>query len=384
MNKAQEIRNRFLAGCEKQFKKTYEFLKGKRVWIYGSGMYGRFLAKALVHYGCVEQEDIQAFINDFESGFEVDGIPVAKLDNCTLPPVSGGHDGYCVVLGMENNGAVVERLKTKGISHFADTKTGLLSVEVPLMFQFGRYNGLGFVTEARIERFLSLNLPEEEMASFYEDEESLTVLKNRLELRKTGRCELLTSCPITQPEYFKTGLLAIGQNEVYVDCGAFTGDTVVDFVAFTGGHYKKIHAFEPDPSSFENLRKNSVNLPNVELHNVATGNQDGQIFFETGQGVSSTIVSAGETRVRVVRLDDYLEDVPTFVKMDIEGAELESLYGMTRILREYRPKLAISAYHKVEDLYTIPKYIRKIVPEYRLKLRQHSPGLFDTVLYAEV
>lgn len=384
MSSVKEIQKRFREGCEKRFRDTYGMLKRKKVWIYGSGMYGRFLAKALVHYGCVMKGDIQAFINDFESTVEeVDGIPVCKLNECHFLSPSYNTE-YCVVVAMQNNREVVQRLRAMKIEFFCNSRDGLCGVDVPLMFYFGRPDLLGGSMEKRIERFYELKLPENEMAGFYSDQESLAVLKNRLESYKTGCCELLTSCPLTRPEYFNSTLLSIGKNEVYVDCGAYTGDSVLDFVTFTGRQYEKIHAFEPDPRTFAKLSATVDGLPNVETHNVATGNQNGSIMFSDGHDVGSFISKEGKIRVPVVRLDDCLQDVPTLVKMDIEGAELDALRGMSRILREHRPKLAICVYHKVEDLYEIPKYLKETVPEYRLKLRQHDAGFWETVLYAEV
>lgn len=383
MDKAKEISERFWSECANTFKETYGFLRGKQVWIYGSGIYGRFLSKALVDYGCVERTDIKAFINDFESGFEEDGFPVVKLDNC--PFLHWDASRYCVVVAIGDNTAVVERLQKNGISCFSIPKKKMLNLIVPLMVHVNYHlsDFWGFMTEERIERFFALKMPEDEMAAFYEDEESLTVLRNRLELYRTGQYNLLDACPVTMPEYFDANLFSLGEDETYIDCGAFTGDSVEDFVAFTGGRYKKIHAFEPDAVSFKELQKNTTRFPNVELHNVATGDQAGSITFAGGYGVSSAVSETGNVHVPVVRLDDYLTDIPTLVKMDIEGAELATLRGMVRILRQNRPKLAISVYHKVEDLYAIPKFIKELVPDYHLKLRQHSPGLFDTVLYAD-
>ena len=72
----------------------------------------------------------------------------------------------------------------------------------------------------------------------------------------------------------------------------------------------------------------------------------------------------------------------TFIKMDIEGAELEALKGSREIIQRYRPRLAISAYHKKEDLVELPLYIKELVPEYKLYIRHYSNAGVETVLYA--
>ena len=76
------------------------------------------------------------------------------------------------------------------------------------------------------------------------------------------------------------------------------------------------------------------------------------------------------------------EEKVTLIKMDIEGAELQSLKGAKRIIQHDKPKLAICIYHKPEDMVEIPLYIKELVPEYKLYIRHHSSNVSDTVLYA--
>ena len=70
--------------------------------------------------------------------------------------------------------------------------------------------------------------------------------------------------------------------------------------------------------------------------------------------------------------------------MDIEGSELAALKGAKRIIKQYKPKLAICVYHKCEDIFKIPLYLHELVPEYKIMIRQHRYDLYDTVLYAYV
>ena len=68
--------------------------------------------------------------------------------------------------------------------------------------------------------------------------------------------------------------------------------------------------------------------------------------------------------------------------MDVEGAELESLKGAKKIIQRDKPKLAICIYHKPEDVITLPRYIKQLVPEYKLYLRSYSNADNEMVLYA--
>ena len=377
MKGIDEIRKRFHDSCVERFMTTYSFLKGRRVYVYGSGQYGQFLAKALVDYGCVNKGDVIAFINDFENGFVVDGIPVVGLDACKFAPDS------CVVVAIRHNKPVVKRLRDAGIPFFSDSDVGLGAMILPL---YGwQSTGAIVGVSQRLEHFRELRLPESEISAFYGDDESIAVLKNRFEFYKTGRRELLEECPDGGEQYFAEGLLGIGDDEVFLDLGAYTGDTVLSFVNCVGGKYRKIVAFEPDHKTFEGLARNTSKLHDVELVEAATGGKSCEVSFSDGHGASSCISGTrdGGNVVKMVKLDDFITGPVTLVKMDIEGAELDTLHGMEGLLKEFRPKLAVCVYHKVEDLYTIPKYLKQTVPEYRFKLRQHEPGICETVLYAE-
>lgn len=375
MNDIQQIQLAFHDECLASFKKTYSFLRGKKVYVYGSGLYGTILARELVEFGCVDKGDMVAFINDFQHGFELDGLPVRSLDECDF---SGE---YCIVVAIKNRQAVLERLTNKGLKFFADGESGLGTTVLPLCDWKPGWDIWG--VEKRIERFRELNLPEKEMVGFYSDEESIAVLNNRLELYKTGKRKLLEECPIAGEQYFADDILNIGEDEIFLDLGAFVGDSVMAFVKRTQGKYRKVIAFEPDHATFELLKRNTAKMHDVELVEAATGGSNGEVQFAEGLGSGSFISnSQGSRSVKLVKLDDFLHEPVTLVKLDIEGAELDTLRGMEGLLKKYRPKVAVCVYHKVEDLYVIPKYLREIVPEYRFKLRQHEIGITETVLYA--
>ena len=384
MTASQKAKKTFLNGCIQHIRDTYSFLKGKKVYIYGSGELGTFLCKVLVAYGCVCKKDIKAFIDNVENRSNIYGIPVLSLDECDFR----GDNDYCVVVGLLEAEGALKELKRRQLNFFIDTRSGLLNVSGPMLWAFSEIPEKMSPSNmlAKIGRFHELCLPLQEMEGFYEDEQSLAVLHNRIELYQTGQFGLLDSiCPVETQEYFGPGLPEIGEHEVYVDCGAFTGDTVQAFIAAAKGKYDRIVAFEPDAENFSIMERNLAELRNVDLVKAATGNCSGEVLFSDGHEMVSAIdLENGSKKCRIIRLDDYFNDPVTFVKMDIEGAELDTLHGMTRIMQKYHPKLAICAYHKVEDLYTLPKFIKSVVPEYHLKLRQHRPCLYGTVLYAEV
>jgi FkbM family methyltransferase len=198
-------------------------------------------------------------------------------------------------------------------------------------------------------------------------------------------------------QYFASDLLTLRPGEALVDCGAFDGDTLAEMVSRCPT-FRTIDAFEPDPVNFAALERCSAALGplsgSVRLHQAATGRLRGSGRF-AGAGASGALVSAsadavqeasGELDERVVpcvTLDDVLADVPvSFIKMDVEGAEADTLRGAAGLLRRRRPALAVSAYHHPTDLWELPKLVAAMTDDYRLHLRAHRPDGFDCVLYA--
>ena len=107
------------------------------------------------------------------------------------------------------------------------------------------------------------------------------------------------------------------------------------------------------------------------------------LYFDgSGTGGSRIVGKQSDSSVEVVSLDSYIKDKVTFLKLDIEGAEMEALKGARYIIKTQKPKLAICVYHKKEDITEIPMYIKHLVPEYKLYLRHYSDDAGETVLYA--
>ena len=108
------------------------------------------------------------------------------------------------------------------------------------------------------------------------------------------------------------------------------------------------------------------------------------MHFNALNNSDSMIAETGETCIEVMPIDEAVDPSQrvTYIKMDVEGSELESLKGAKRTILKDRPKLAICIYHKPEDMLTLPLYIKSLVPEYKLYLRHHSGTESETVLYA--
>ncbi len=186
-------------------------------------------------------------------------------------------------------------------------------------------------------------------------------------------------------QYFPQDIFTLSDEEVFVDGGAYDGDTIEAFLEHTGRKYKYIYAFEPDKANWEKLLSRGYKQK-ITIFNAGLYSETKEISFDSNKGGSSKIGDEGIDTIQVVKFDDLElpEKAVSFIKMDIEGSELSALHGMKETIKKNRPKLAICIYHKFEDLWELPLYIKSLVPEYKLYIRNYTSYLDEIVLYAVV
>lgn len=183
--------------------------------------------------------------------------------------------------------------------------------------------------------------------------------------------------------YFDCPYMMVDDNEIFVDAGGFDGASTQEFIKWCGGNYKKIYAFEPDDENFLLCKKELESIKNCNVINAGLASKKGYVKFQALGSRNSAIDEFGDYQVRVEEMDECIPDERvTFIKMDIEGSEREALMGAENIIRQYKPKLAISVYHKREDIIDIPMLILQYSDTYQFALRHYTLGEFDTVLYA--
>lgn len=180
-----------------------------------------------------------------------------------------------------------------------------------------------------------------------------------------------------------------GRNEAFVDCGCFDGSTAFRFAGWCGRlGYKKIWSFEPDNNSYSLCKKTLSVLDKCNVYPYGLSDHNGTVLFWGNGKEDSRIVvddlSKNVTQIPIVTIDSFLENEDvSFIKMDIEGAEYEALRGAAKIITEQKPRLAISIYHKREDIFLIPRLLLELREDYRFYLRHYSLITNETVLYAE-
>ena len=225
------------------------------------------------------------------------------------------------------------------------------------------------------------------------DEKSKEIYAGIIKWRLTG-CK--TKYPIDMAnDYFALENFSRSDpEEVFVDCGAYAGDTIFDYCKLKKNNFKKITSFEADPVTYQTLRQTVEKLKDrysllpeqIVLHNCAVADKMGKVVFsryEPNNGEGSKITNYEEEgNCDVICLDEYLKEPYTFLKADIESFEYRMLQGARKSIQENKPMLAICIYHSSIDLYSVPLLVKEIVPDYKFAVRHHANDLSGTVLYA--
>jgi len=176
----------------------------------------------------------------------------------------------------------------------------------------------------------------------------------------------------------------VGDGEVFVQAGCYNGDTQKSYVNWFGDTYAKMVTFEPSAKQFELCKGKLASIRNVDVAQAGLSDHSGSTRFTLDNFGLSFVSQNGSEVISAVALDEYMAGQRvTFIALDIEGEELSALRGAKNIIVEQRPKLAISVYHKAEDIWEIPFLVKEYNPDYRLYLRHyHLLDMAETVLYA--
>ncbi len=223
----------------------------------------------------------------------------------------------------------------------------------------------------------------EKLYSLLADEQSRKIMESLINFKISADPQYLYDIETSREELY-TNIIRPQSGDVFIDAGAYNGDTAEEFITFCPD-FGGIYAIEPAPVNFRKLRENPKlqNKPNIKLLNFAVSSKSTTASFSEKGGRSPFICDNGKITVEVKALDEMLCEAPDIVKLDVEGFEEEALLGAFDTIKRYKPKLMVSAYHKTEDFIDIPLLIHKLNPDYKLYLRHH-PYLpaWETNVYA--
>lgn len=228
--------------------------------------------------------------------------------------------------------------------------------------------------------FLKDNLQSIEKAySLLIDEKSRKVFENIIRFQITGDLNCCFGCESPKDEAFT--ILSLGENESFLDLGAYRGDTVEEFLKYTKS-YEKIIAVEPDKRTFKKLQIYCESIKNCTALNNAVWSCNCIVGFDGNKGRGAS-AKTGSEEIQAICVDRIFEEYGnfTYLNIDIEGAESEMLCGAVNALG-HKPKLCIAAYHRSEDIFELINRINSINPDYKIYLRHHPHiSFWDTNIY---
>ena len=334
------------------------FQKGNIV-LYGAGGIGYITSCILKEKAC----NICCFVDDNKTkqGTYINGIKVKALEEL------GRDAGYIILICLPNPMDVYHRLISLGykrVQYF------------PVMMWEKNFYNISLLKENRDKI--------DAVYGLLADSLSKSVFGDILRHRFTMDFSIFDNI-ISQKQYFPSDIFALNDRECFVDGGVYNGETIADFVDSVHNKFDYIYGFEPDKQNFSNLTKRVayMDCDHLKLFNAGLYSKTGEISFDSHGNSASAISVTGRYKISLVRLDDVVgEHKPTYIKLDIEGAEKEALYGMQNTIAEYHPKLAISIYHKAADLWELPLLIRTLPASYNIYIRHYANGLHETVCYA--
>lgn len=201
------------------------------------------------------------------------------------------------------------------------------------------------------------------------DEKSKEDFLRVLNFKISGKVSYLFEAEYEKQLLYKE-ILRLDEDETIVDLGAYDGDTIREFTAVTGGRYKKIIALEPDEKNYRKLCAKTEGMESIERYNLGAWDKKETLFFQKKKGRNSHKADEG-IPVEFDSVDNLIKEKVTFIKMDIEGAELKALEGASGTIKKYRPKLYVCAYHRNEDMFTLPIKIKELCSDYKIYYRHH-------------
>lgn len=220
-------------------------------------------------------------------------------------------------------------------------------------------------------------------SAFYDhlaDDQSKKTLSDVVRFRLTANPQYLIDYSIRVQDQYLENFMGYKQ-EVFVDAGGYDGDTTEEFIK-RYPDYRKVYLFEPSEKNLAAAKHRLHGRRDIDFRSVGLSDSEGMLHFDADAGSASAVsIDSGEA-ISVVTLDKELTGEPvSFIKMDLEGWEMNALRGATEIIRKNRPKLAMAVYHTAKDFREIPEYALGVHSDYRVYLRHYTQGWSETVMF---
>jgi FkbM family methyltransferase len=324
-------------------------------FVLGRNLYSKAIISAL---------PISAIIDDYTSESDFHGVPIIR---------SGDIPKNALVLNASGGKTLSSKRRLDSIG-----------VENLDYFAFLKYSGISLpdivFNEGFAADFNANRTKYQWVSGLLKDDLSREVFSKLVSFRASLDISELDGFSDNEDQQYFEDFLALGcVSESFVDVGCFDGRDTRQFISRVES-YREVNAFEPDPENYSKCVRALSPLPRVSVHQIALG-QSGGISRLKVNGSGSRVDAAGSVKTSVARFDDLKISEPTFIKIDIEGAEQAALWGSRESICRWAPRLAVAVYHKVGDFYRIPEMVLSIQPEYDIRLRHYTETLYETVMF---
>lgn len=339
--------------------------KNKRVVIWGT-------ARAAEHASCA------CLDNEIEILCYCDSFSHEKTETFMGEPLISEKvlfeeysDDTAIIIACDLQYKIDRKLEEKGFKNYTVLDTHLLG---QLLFSEPSYVSLLRNNAAVIDELFRL----------LSDDTSKYVLENILKYRLCLDKSLLQE--VYEPNiYFGNDVVSSFSGKTFVDCGAFDGDTLFRFHKKPLFNCDVYYAIEPSCQNYAGLVEliDTHDIAYAKHLNIGVWDRKEELVFSEKGLAGDSISDNGNMRVCVDSIDNIvnIENVG-FIKLDVEGSEEKALIGAQKTIGTSQPILAFSVYHKLEDLWSLPLFVKRMFPWYKLYLRHHSLYGDDTVCYA--
>lgn len=353
-----------VAGLMQENQNITALLPKKGAYIWGTGRLGKFVYEQCEKNDIVVNGYIDNNKDNLDDEKNIFSCDILKQDDIVIIA-----SFYCV--------DIMEQLKGIGVRNYIYYEN-LAIIMDGFATYYQAFLGIHEELEENKAEYIKLyNALEDDLSKkIYTD-----ILHYRISLDTKYTVDALKLSLRHGPQYFdKIIVEKADKNITFFDAGGFDGDSTLNFLTCIGD-YQKVYFFEPDKNIMERAKMRLANNEKIVFMQAGVGEKSDTAHYDAVGGGAGNISEDGAEMIQMVALDDYIVDRHAYVKMDIEGYEMQALEGMKNAIMQYKPMLAVSVYHKCGDMHKLVNTILSWNPGYKVYMRHYSETYADTVCY---
>lgn len=326
-------------------------------YVFGINQYADSVAKVAVIDGYIDQYTDKSIYNG-KSIVKLEDIP---KDSLVVSTVTNSRPKTAIL-----------KIAEAGIPNYIDYFAFADASE-------GRVPQLSCISDMRIDYGLN-ELNYKWIRNLLVDDESRATFDRVMDFRLNANLKSLDCFSFRVDQQYFEPFLGLAPGEVFVDGGGYDGFTTLEF-AKRCPSYQSVHFFEPSEKNLLLARQNLGSLAGINYHQLGLYDARTTLCFDSGDGSACRISDSGSEKIEVDSLDSVVNGKTTFIKLDLEGAEMYALRGMKDHILKDHPKIAVAIYHQPSDFRDIPSYILGLRSDYDVYMRHYTEGWAETIMF---